>query len=147
MPKNEKAHPTAATMERAAEKAAFDGAAISTVYFNGSTRPRQVICVSDILPVGAANAISARTLAAALGLTDVRAVSKQVERERRRGTPICASVSGDSRGYFLASSPDELSAYLRALDHRLREVRRTRDACRDTLRRMIGQEVLEGWNG
>ena len=145
MSEKEKTHPTAATVERAAEKAACDGAAISTVYFNGSTRPRQAGCVSDILPVGAANAISARTLAAALGLSDVRAVSKQVERERRRGAPICAAVSGDSRGYFLASSPDELSAYLKALDHRLREVRRTRDACGDTLRRMTGQTNLAGW--
>ena len=123
MTQKENAHPIAATMERAAGTAAYSGAAAS---FSGEcstlSRPRQTVLIAD-----------------------VRQLSKAVERERRRGAPICAAVSGDSRGYFLASSPDELSAYLKALDHRLREVRRTRDACGDTLRRMTGQTNLAGW--
>lgn len=146
MTQKENAHPIAATMERAAGTAAYSGAAAS---FSGEcstlSRPRQTVLIADVLPVGAGHAISGRTLAALLGFRDVRQLSKAVERERRRGAPICAAVSGDSRGYFLASSPDELSAYLKALDHRLREVRRTRDACGDTLRRMTGQTNLAGW--
>ena len=142
MTKSKKALVGDRTPARATETAACSGAAISDFYFTTPPKARQV---SAYLPVGAGNAISGRTLATLLGFKDVRQLSKAVERERRRGVPICAAVSGDSRGYFLASSPDELSAYLKALDHRLREVRRTRDACGDTLRRLTGQECIEGW--
>lgn len=141
MNKNEKARSTAATVKRA-EAAVFSGAAASHLYF---TTPASVCQVAAHLPISASNAISGKELAAMLGYKTLRLLSRQIQRERLAGAPICAAVSGDSRGYYLASSPDELSAYLRALDRRLREVRRTRDACGDTLRRMTGQEVLRGW--
>ena len=83
---------------------------------------------------------------AAASFKSVRELSKQVERERRAGQPICASVSGEHRGYFIGDA-EELRLYLHSLDRRLREVRRTRDACNATLCRMSGQTVLEGWNG
>ena len=70
---------------------------------------------------------------------------RQIERERRSGQPICAAVAGNNRGYYLASNPAELQQYISALDRRLREIRRTRDACGDTLRQMTGQECIEGW--
>jgi hypothetical protein len=141
MSKNEKARSTAATVKRA-EAAAFSGAAAS--FYRDFTTPTNARQVSDILPRGAANAVDGQTLAAAMGFKSVRELSKQVERERRAGQPICASVSGECRGYFMGD-PNELWLYLRSLDCRLREVRRTRDACEDTLRRMTGQEVLKGW--
>lgn len=84
-------------------------------------------------------------MAAALDFKDRRALSKQIERERRSGQPICAAVAGNSRGYYLTDDPDELQRYIKALDRRIREVRRTRDACGETLRRMTGQEVIGGW--
>lgn len=141
MSKNEKARSAAATVKRA-EAAALSGAAASFCdEFTTATNARQV---SDILPRGAANAVDGQTLAAAMGFKSVRELSKQVERERRAGQPICASVSGECRGYFMGD-PNELWLYLRSLDCRLREVRRTRDACENTLRRMTGQEVLKGW--
>ena len=80
-----------------------------------------------------------------LGYKSLRLLSRQIQRERLAGAPICAAVSGDSRGYYLTDEPAELRRYISALDRRLREVRRTRDACGDTLRRMTGQEVLKGW--
>ena len=141
MSKNEKARSAAATVKRA-EAAALSGAAASFCdEFTTATNARQV---SDILPRGAANAVDGQTLAAAMGFKSVCELSKQVERERRAGQPICASVSGECRGYFMGD-PNELWLYLRSLDCRLREVRRTRDACENTLRRMTGQEVLKGW--
>ena len=100
--------------------------------------------MADVLPIGAENAISARTLAAVLGLRDVRAVSRRVELERRSGVPICASV-GTPGGYFLPSSPGELKRYLDSLNRRIGEVCRTRNACEDTLRRMTGQINIVGW--
>ncbi len=142
MSENKKAPAGAGTPTKAKETAALGGAAISCSY---STTPASVRQVTAYLPIGASNAISGKELAAILGYKTLRLLSRQIQRERLSGAPICAAVSGDSRGYYLASSPDELSAYLKALDRRLREVRRTRDACGDTLRRMTGQEVLKGW--
>lgn len=143
MSKNEKSRSTAATVKRA-EAAAFSGAAASFYgEFTTTTNARQV---ADFLPHGAEDAVDAQTLAAALGFKSVRELSKRIERERRAGQPICASVSGEHRGYFIGDA-EELRLYLHSLDRRLREVRRTRDACNATLCRMSGQTVLEGWNG
>lgn len=142
MSENKKAPAGAGTPTKATETAALGGAAVSCVY---STTPASVRQVTAYLPIGASNAISGKELATTLGFKDRRALSKQIERERRSGQPICAAVAGNSRGYYLASNPDELQRYIRALDRRLREVRRTRDACGDTLRQMTGQEVLKGW--
>ena len=141
MSQNEKARSTAATVKRA-EAAALGGSAASFYgEFTTTTPARQV---ADFLPHGAANAVDGRSLATAMRFKSVRELSKRIERERRAGQPICASVSGERRGYFMGD-PNELWLYLRSLDRRLREVRRTRDACEDTLRRMTGQEVLKGW--
>lgn len=142
MSQNEKARSTAATVKRA-EAAALGGAAAS--FYQDFTMPPDARQVADFLPHGAANAVDGATLATAMGFKSVRELSKRIERERRAGQPICAAVSGEHRGYFLGD-PDELRLYLRSLDRRLREVRRTRDAIGETLLRACGQAIMEGWN-
>ena len=142
MSENKKAPAGAGTPTKATETAALGGVAISCLY---STTPASVRQVTAYLPIGASNAISCKELAAILGYKTLRLLSRQIQRERLAGAPICAAVSGDSRGYYLTDEPAELRRYISALDRRLREVRRTRDACGDTLRRMTGQEVLKGW--
>ena len=143
MSQNEKARSTAATVKRA-EAAALGGSAASFYgEFTTTTPARQV---ADFLPHGAANAVDGRSLATAMGFKSVRELSKRIERERRAGQPICAAVSGEHRGYFIGDA-EELRLYLHSLDRRLIEVRRTRDAIVETLRRESGQMVLEGWNG
>ena len=143
MNKNEKARSTAVTVKRA-EAAALGGSAASFYgEFTTTTPARQV---ADFLPHGAANAVDGRSLATAMGFKSVRELSKRIERERRAGQPICAAVSGEHRGFFIGDA-EELRLYLHSLDRRLREVRRTRDAIVETLRRESGQMVLEGWNG
>lgn len=138
----EKARPVTATTERA-EAAAPGGAATSCMFdFTTPEKPRQV---ADVLLFGAENAVEGSTLAAVLGFKDRRALSKQIERERRSGQPICAAVAGNKRGYYLTDDPDELQRYIKALDRRIRAIRKTRDACGDTLRRMSGQEAMQGW--
>lgn len=141
MSKNEKARSTAATVKRA-EAAALGGSAAS--FYGEFTTATNVRQVSAVLPHGAANAVDGQTLAAALGFKSVRELSKRIERERRAGQPICASVSGEHKGYFMGDA-GELQLYLRSLDRRLREVRRTRDAIGETLLRLGGQELIEGW--
>ena len=145
MKRKRNARSTAATVKRA-EAAAFSGAAAS---FSGESNTlsgtRQVVRAADVLPVGGENAISAKTLAAVLGLKDIRSVSRLVELERRAGVPICAATGGEGRGYFLAASPGELKRYLDSLNRRICEVCRTRNACEETLRRMTGQISIVGW--
>lgn len=142
MTQKEKARPVTAITEQA-EAAAPGGAATSCDFeYTTSEKPRQV---ANVLLFGAENAVEGSTLAAVLGFKDRRALSKQIERERRSGQPICASVAGNSRGYYLADDPDEMQRYIRALDRRIREVRKTRDACDLTLQRMTGQETFKGW--
>lgn len=102
--------------------------------------------VSDWLPIGAENAISARTLAEVLGLNDIRSVSRLIELERRAGVPICATTGGEGRGYFLPSSPGELERYVKALNRRVREIKKTHDAVNESLRKLSGQEIVRGWN-
>lgn len=138
----EKARPTVGTVERA-EAAALGGAAASCM-LNLTTRAK-LRQVADVLPVGAANAVDGQTLATVLGYRTLRELSREIQRERTAGQPICAAVAGGRRGYYLAATPDEFLSYIRSLDRRIREVSKTRDACGETLRRMTGQETMRGW--
>lgn len=107
--------------------------------------PRQKQAVSAILPRGAASAVDSLTLVNMLGYKDRRELTQQIERERQAGSPICAVTSGDHRGYFLPVDAGELAQYISSIDRRIRAISRTRNACGETLRRMIGQEQIEGW--
>lgn len=142
MRQKESARFVAVTTEQAEATTLGGMTAYSNQNYTTSAGPRQV---HELLLQGAENAIEGATLAATLGFKDRRALSKQIERERRSGQPICASVAGNSRGYYLADDPDEMQRYIRALDRRIREVRKTRDACDLTLQRMTGQETFKGW--
>lgn len=108
----------------------------------GSQRLR----IQNFLGHGKASAISGRKLMEYMGAKDLRIVSKAVETARRAGVPICASTAPDGPGYYLAANTDELSGYLRSLDHRLREVRTTRANLEAVLRSMAGQCVIGGWS-
>ena len=141
MSENKKAPAGAGTPTGAMETAACDRAAISC---SDSITPMPVRQVSAYLPTGAANAVSGRELAALLGYRTVRKLSREIEMERRGGQPICAA-NGENKGYYLAASASELEGYAKSLNRRIREIRRTHDAISETLRRMTGQTVLEGW--
>jgi hypothetical protein len=49
-------------------------------------------------------------------------------------------------GFFLAETAEELSAYLRAFDHRLSQMQKTRLALGVALALEQGQQTVEGWN-
>lgn len=82
--------------------------------------------IHELLAEGEENARTAKELKDYLGLKK-RQITKQIERERRAGWPICASVT-DPRGYFLAESRETLAAYCHSLKHRHREVGKTLEA-------------------
>lgn len=84
--------------------------------------------IERLLLVGESNAITAAALARITGQTP-REVTRAIQRARLAGKPICASGTG----FFLASDSRELARYVRGLDRRMREIRRTRDAVADQL--------------
>ena len=94
--------------------------------------------ISDYLGQGKQNARTASELAQLTGLPE-RRVTKQIERERRMGTPICASSDSAYRGYYLASTPDELEQYTRALNRRIRTITDGLDALITIRDRWSGQ--------
>ena len=100
--------------------------------------------IRELLMQDASNAVPGRQLASSLN-TDVRTIHKLIERERQDGEPICATVAGDDKGYFLAANTRELDAYCRSLDRRLKNIQKTRRAVGDTLAKMAEQEQMEGW--
>jgi hypothetical protein len=90
-------------------------------------------CVSEYLKKGIQNAITARQLCEILHCNP-RAVSLQVEYERRRGVPICATCGlGNNRGYFLAETKSEMMDYCQRLLVRGKEIFITRQACLKTI--------------
>lgn len=82
--------------------------------------------ISEILPTGKENAITAKDLSSILGIS-TREVSRKIEEERRKGTPICASCY-QYKGYYLAADDDELQEYCKRLRHRETEIAKTRES-------------------
>ena len=88
--------------------------------------------IYELLSLGRENARTASDLATMTGL-DRRAVSLIIERERRAGRPICATTDSTTPGYFIAADRDEMARYIASLQHREREIAKTRRACEKTL--------------
>lgn len=56
---------------------------------------------------------------------------------------ICAAVAGNDRGYFIAKDAGELAIYVRSLDRRIKNIRKTLRALDATLADMCGQQVID----
>lgn len=109
-------------------------------YSTTSAQARQQ--VFPLLGYGKQNAVPGHKLAGMLGLDDLRELTRLVERERASGVPICATCDSQQPGYYLAMEPSELAAYIKSLDRRLHNTRRTRERLADTLAGMTGQRRL-----
>lgn len=83
--------------------------------------------IYELLGHGEANAISCKDLQKLLNM-DARAVTTQIEKERRQGKPICASCNHKHAGYYLATTRGMLEDYCKALLHREAEISKTRRA-------------------
>ena len=83
--------------------------------------------ITELLAEGRENARTGRELAQVLNC-DIRAITGQIERERRAGKPICAATTGGNMGYYLAADERELEEYCNALKHRAMELFKTRQA-------------------
>lgn len=88
--------------------------------------------IAEFLANGRENARTARQLAEMTGC-DARAITIQIEKERREGAPICAAC-GERPGYFIAETAEELQAYCDQLKSRGMEIFKTRQALIKVLR-------------
>ena len=95
--------------------------------------------IAEILLHGVENAQSARDLCAILEI-DARVLSQAVERERRAGSPICATSSRQNPGYYLAADKKEMAEYCNRLRHRAGEIFATRKACMNTIDKLPESE-------
>ena len=94
--------------------------------------------IYELLSVGKENARTGRELATALGC-DIRDITAQVERERRAGQPICASMK-EPAGYFLPASAEDLERYCNMLHKRAGELYKTRRALIRVLKKIRGDK-------
>ena len=105
--------------------------------------------IFELLGYGKDAALTASELSQLTGLPE-RRVTRLIERERRAGTPICASSGSACKGYYLASTPDELEQYTRALNRRIRTITDGLDALitiRDKLSGQLSMHDDGGLNG
>lgn len=144
MPRKLKTRPAGGTARRAEETAATTNDQKFSQSNDTTERgQRQGGTLFKILPSGKENAVPGWKLVEILGLKDLRDLTQLVERERRDGSPICAST-GAEKGYYLADGPEELEDYLRSLNRRVKNINRTVVHLEDTLSNMTGQQRIGG---
>jgi predicted DNA-binding transcriptional regulator YafY len=89
--------------------------------------------IYELLHVGEGNATTAAELAGVCHCT-TRDITRQIEKERRDGLPICATCSNG--GYYLPEDAEDLERYCDRLKHRSIEIFKTRQALVRTLERI-----------
>lgn len=92
--------------------------------------------VYEILLSGRENAITSTHLCRMLGI-DRRTLTAEIERERRAGCPICASVDRTCPGFYRPESPADVLSYCQSLEGREREISRTRAALLAAAEKMV----------
>lgn len=97
--------------------------------------------VFELLGTGSRNAKTGKELARMLDC-NIRQVTEQIERERRAGKPICASMNG-MQGYYLAETQEDLQQYCAAIKRRAVELFKTRQALISILKQLPGAENEE----
>ncbi len=91
--------------------------------------------IAEILKKGEQNARTGREICSTLNMNP-RQLTKQIERERRAGEPICARCKGRPHGYYLAADRQEMQTYINRLHHRAGEIYRTRRACKEAAKKL-----------
>ena len=133
--KENPAHGGSRERERA-EKAALAGA---SSFQPQNTTPSGPL--ASLLKSSGAH-ITAKELAQAIGVSDPRVITRQVERERQCSAPICASCGSDP-GYFWPSTIGELDGYIRSLHNRRRAISATIDGLERARDEWTGQQRLD----
>ena len=116
----EKAHPSAATLERAGAEKAAGNTSIPVSNYTMREAPGQP-SIADYLGRDRESARKGRELCAALDV-DSRTLRQRIELERRNGAAI---VADNRSGYWVTDDPAEAQAFVRSMRHRAREILRT----------------------
>lgn len=78
--------------------------------------------ISEFIPVGLANAIPMRDLAAMIG-TDKRKARQLVYQARVNGEPICSTCEEHIGGYYIPRNVSEARVYLNQQNARIKSAR------------------------
>ena len=84
--------------------------------------------INELLLEGEQNATSGQDLCRLLRINP-RALTKQINAERRAGYPICATCNGKNPGYYLADNQETMRDYCGRLRHRINEISETLRYC------------------
>lgn len=95
--------------------------------------------IYELLTEGEDNARTARHLADLLGCSQ-RDITKQIERERRAGYPICSSCRSETPGYYLPVNDKDLEQYCNSLKRRAIQIFKTRQALVAVLKQLQAQK-------
>ena len=122
-------------------RAAGDG--LPTMYptKNFTTSAGKTLHISDLLHVGAENALTLRELVQLTG-EDERSIRRRIQAERKAGKLI---LSDCLHGYFLPASEQEARRFIRSMSGRAAEIAAVSRAAEAALADMAGQTMVEGW--
>ena len=73
--------------------------------------------IFEFLKIGEENALSPEYIKTSLGFSSIRAVQKQIERERTDGKVILSSTVPPG-GYYLPSNKQEIMRFIKTLENR-----------------------------
>lgn len=77
--------------------------------------------VLDVIPVGSGQKIAIRDVGQLVGL-DERTIYEVINNLRKKGVPVCAKRSGESRGYFIAQTESERAEGLAAYKSQVQDM-------------------------
>nr|DAU67232.1 MAG TPA: Mga helix-turn-helix domain [Bacteriophage sp.] len=134
----EKAPAGAGTPTRARK----DDFAVNHSISNFITDGRKTLQISELLHVGAENALTLRELVQLTG-EDKRSIRRRIQAERKAGKLI---LSDNQNGYFLPENPADVQRFARSMSRRAAEIAGIARAAEAALADMAGQEQIAGWN-
>ena len=110
--------------------------------FDSITDGGKTLQISELLHVGAENALTLRELVQLTG-EDERSIRRRIQAERKAGKLI---LSDNQNGYFLPENPADVQRFARSMSRRAAEIAGIARAAEAALADMAGQEQIAGWN-
>lgn len=94
------------------------------------------LAVLNLIPQGTERRISINEVTSLIDL-DKRSAYEVINSLRRKGVPVCASRSGDDKGYYLATTTEELREGIAPYKSQIADMKE--------LVRVLEAVDLEGW--